>query len=232
MLLRQIQVPADAASYGEFHDYGYWAGSEWAGYHDLPAGYWVYVYPYWYIWRDRTSVPLPKRNWGPEQAAGPPDTAGSGDLPTAWASRTADGEDEWLLLEYAEPVRPNAVKVFETYNPGALVKISAFKLDGVEVVVWQGKDPVNAQGIADVSLEVDFPTNRIKLYLDSRTVPSWNEIDAAGLQDADGEMQWARAVEASSTYAQPRDLESPAQLRQRIQELEAEIRRLRSGSNP
>jgi HEAT repeat protein len=49
-LLRRIRVPRDKESYGEFHDYGHYEGSEWAGFTDLPSGFWVYVYPHWYIW--------------------------------------------------------------------------------------------------------------------------------------------------------------------------------------
>jgi len=49
-LLRRIRVPRDKQSYGEFHDYGHYEGSEWAGFTDLPAGFWVYAYPHWYIW--------------------------------------------------------------------------------------------------------------------------------------------------------------------------------------
>jgi gas vesicle protein len=49
-LLRRIRVPRDKQSYGEFHDYGHFEGSEWAGFTDLPAGYWVYLSPHWYIW--------------------------------------------------------------------------------------------------------------------------------------------------------------------------------------
>jgi hypothetical protein len=49
-LLHRIPVPADAETYGEFYDYGFWDGTEWAGFDGLPKGYWVYVYPNWYIW--------------------------------------------------------------------------------------------------------------------------------------------------------------------------------------
>lgn len=49
-LLRRIRVPRDKQSYGELHDYGHYEGSEWAGFSDLPSGYWVYLYPHWYIW--------------------------------------------------------------------------------------------------------------------------------------------------------------------------------------
>src|SRR5580704_10247815 len=126
MLLRQIKVEKDFEDYGAFRDNGPSTTAEYAGYKDLPAGNWVYVYPYWYIWRDLADVPQPKRGWGPEQATGPPDTVGPGDIVTAWASLTPDGQDEWLLLEYAEPVVPAAVLVHETYNPGALCRVTVF----------------------------------------------------------------------------------------------------------
>jgi hypothetical protein len=52
VLLRKIHVPQDTNAYGKFTDYGMYTGNAWAGYNDLPPGYWVYVYPNWYIWRD------------------------------------------------------------------------------------------------------------------------------------------------------------------------------------
>ena len=52
VLLRKIHVPQDTNAYGQFTDYGMYTGNSWAGFNDLPPGYWVYVYPNWYIWRD------------------------------------------------------------------------------------------------------------------------------------------------------------------------------------
>jgi hypothetical protein len=205
MLLRQFKVSADAERYGDFRDVGLRTVKVHAGFSDLPKGYWVYVYPYWHIWRDLSATPKPKRAWGPEQAAGPPDTVGPGDIQTAWASETPDGQDEWLLLEYAEPVVPEAVAVYETYNPGALCRVTVFKLDGEEVEVWKGKDPtpVNAgKGVSEVTFRVPFKTNRVKIYIDSKAVPGWNEIDAVGLRDTSGKTHWAVSVAASSTYAE------------------------------
>ena len=49
-LLRVISVPQDRGSYGDFDDYGYYSSTSYAGYDNIPAGYWVYVYPDWYIW--------------------------------------------------------------------------------------------------------------------------------------------------------------------------------------
>jgi hypothetical protein len=49
-LLYTLNVPQDKGSYGDFYDWGYYTGTSYAGYNNLPAGYWVYVYPNWYIW--------------------------------------------------------------------------------------------------------------------------------------------------------------------------------------
>jgi tRNA A-37 threonylcarbamoyl transferase component Bud32 len=142
-----------------------------------------------------------KRPWGPEQATGLPDTyPRMGDHATAWASATADGQPEWLLLEYDQMVQPVSILVYETFNPGALSKVSVFRPDGTEVPVWQGRDPV-ARGIARVPAKLNFKTNRVLLYINSPAVPGWNEIDAVGVIDVNGKVHWAAAAIASSTYA-------------------------------
>ncbi len=204
MLLRQINVPDDAEAYTEFRDFGMYNGTSYAGHDDLPPGHWVYAEPYWYIWRDLAATPSPKRAWGPEQVVGPPDTEVAGDVQTAWASRTQDEQDEWLLVEYAEPVVPKEVRIYETYHPGAVNRVTAFRLDGTEVEVWKGQDPTSAdsdKGVSKIPVKVDFKTHRVKIYIASKEVPGWNEIDAVGLVDQADKTQWAVAVDASSTYA-------------------------------
>jgi hypothetical protein len=49
-LLMTLNVPQDQGSYGNFYDWGYYTGTSYAGYNNIPAGYWVYVYPNWYVW--------------------------------------------------------------------------------------------------------------------------------------------------------------------------------------
>lgn len=234
MLLRQIQVRKDYRTYRDFHDAGFRETSDYAGYGELPKGYWVYVYPYWYIWRDRTAVPKTKRGWGPEQATGEPDTHQAGDVETAWASLTADGEDEWLLLEYAEPVVPTAVLVYESFNPGALTKVSVFKLDGSEFTAWSGKDPTpvgGERGVSEIPIKVPFKTNRVKIYLASKAVPGWNEIDAVGLRDKADKVHWASAAEASSTYARGAYTAVTAEdFERQLDRLEAEVGKLREAN--
>jgi hypothetical protein len=55
-LLRRLKVPQDRQSYTDFNDYGQYPATDYAGYKNIPEGYWVYVYPYWYIWGEMKNV--------------------------------------------------------------------------------------------------------------------------------------------------------------------------------
>ncbi len=147
-----------------------------------------------------------KRSWGPEQATGQPDTPEAGDFETAWASLSPDDIEEWLICEYPEPVAAKAISVYESYNPGALYKVTAFNAEGEEVLAWEGEDPTprdKPKGISVIPVKLDFPVRKLKLYIDSPAVPGWNEIDAVSLEDENGNKQWATRVVASTTYADP-----------------------------
>src|SRR5262249_12317179 len=143
------------------------------------------------------------RPYGPEQATGPPDTwPRPGDSSAAWCPATTTGAD-WLLLEYARPVEARAVHVYETCSPGGVYKVSLFTAEGREVVAWQGRDPTppgSGKGISRIPVKGDFKTRRVKIYLHSRAVQGWKEIDAVGLVDAGGQTQWAVAAAASSSW--------------------------------
>ena len=144
-----------------------------------------------------------KRAWGPEQATGAPDTASAGDFQTAWASLLPDGGPEWLEVEFSKPVVLGEVRIRETFNPGAISKITAFLSNREEVLLWE--DDGNAMPApADMVVKPDsrILSHRIKIYLDTRRVQGWNEIDAVELVGEDGSRQWASSATASSTYAE------------------------------
>jgi len=147
---------------------------------------------------------LLNRNWGPEQVLGPPNTPEAGDIPTAWASRNPDGGEEWLKVDYQQPVDVAEVSVHESYNAGAIAKVTVFGPNGEEVTVWEGQEPpVQAPVATSFPVTVPVRANSVKLYLDTRRVPGWNEIDAVELVGRDGSRQWGVAATASSTYAEP-----------------------------
>jgi len=60
-LLRKIKVPQDRQSYGDFRDYGQYQATDYYEHKKIPAGYWVYVYPHWYIWGELKKPGAPPR---------------------------------------------------------------------------------------------------------------------------------------------------------------------------
>jgi len=146
----------------------------------------------------------PVRSWGVDQVTGPPNTKGPGDISTAWASATPDGQKEWLQLEYEKSVVPTAILIHETYNPGAVVKVTHVPLWSKEQLLWEGTDPTPTTagaGVSRIPISAGIKTGRIKVYIDSPAVPGWNEIDAVGLEyGPTKKVIWARRATASTSY--------------------------------
>ncbi len=144
------------------------------------------------------------RSWGPEQATGAPDTMQDGDIPTAWATMEPDAGVEWLKLEFEDAVIVAEVRIRETYNPGAVVRVEAIDKDNERIVLWEGKDLAGkspGELVVKPPKKVKVLAKTIKVHLDTRQVPGWNEIDAIELVGADGTRQWASQAVASTTYA-------------------------------
>lgn len=138
--------------------------------------------------------------WSPMQIVGAPDSA-AGDQRTAWAPATQDGGEEWILATFAKPVDPATIIVRENSAPGAIVRISAVTEAGSELPLWEGNAP-QAGAVSDTPFPVSpgYPVQRVKIYLDTKKVPGWNEIDSVQLVGRDGTRQWAQSASASSYY--------------------------------
>ena len=121
-------------------------------------------------------------DWSATQATGKPDTLAAGDARTAWASLKEDGGDEWLELGYENAVRPTQVRVHETFNPGAVVRVEARDEAGTWQPLWEGKSRTT-ETIRWFTIDIAprFATRSIRITLDSAGVPGWNEIDAVEL---------------------------------------------------
>lgn len=125
-------------------------------------------------------------SWSAAQATGAPDTITYGDIATAWATLGADDGVHWIELSYNTLVYATGVNVRETYNPGALTRIDLKDSSGIYQTVWTGRD--TNTGIPDrigwsniTFAQTTYPTNTVKLYLNTSLVPGWNEIDAVEL---------------------------------------------------
>ena len=78
------------------------------------------------------------------------------------------------------------VRVRQTWNPGAIVKVEVFSSDGQSAVVWSGRD-ITAYAKNQVAWFVvtfappSFLVQTVKLTLDSAAIKGWKEIDAVQL---------------------------------------------------
>ncbi|HEX5221956.1 MAG TPA: hypothetical protein VFZ59_20505 [Verrucomicrobiae bacterium] len=143
----------------------------------------------------------PKRSWGTEQVIGPPDTVRPGDAPTAWAPLKANAGTEWLAVGFEQAVEVAQVRIRETYNPGAISKVTAV-VNNEEVTLWEGTAaPGDTPRDFVVPVSEGVQTDSIVVHVDTTRVGSWTEIDAVEVVGRDGSRQWAKSAEASSTFA-------------------------------
>jgi uncharacterized protein YkwD len=158
---------------------------------------------------DRAHIATPEkpftssnRSWGPEQVTGEPDTLTAGDIPTAWASSKPDAGPEWLEVAFPNPVEIAEIRIRETFNPGAISKVTAPADSESDHILWEGTaTPSPAPSEMSITPQEKITSNKLKIHLDTRRVPGWNEIDAVELIATDGTRQWATQATASSTYA-------------------------------
>ena len=143
----------------------------------------------------------PKRSWGTEQVIGPPDTVRPGDAPTAWAPLKANAGKEWLAVGFEQAVDVAEVRIRETYNPGAISKVTAV-VNNEEVTLWEGTAEQSTTPRDFVIPVADgVQTDSVVVHVDTTRVGSWTEIDAVELVGQDGTRQWANSATASSTFA-------------------------------
>lgn len=124
--------------------------------------------------------------WSAVQALGQPDTYPAyGDIPTAWASVSPDGQSEFLELGFDDPAPINSISIYETLAPGAVTKVSVRNPStGSWVEVWSGTAVAagDASRIFNVTFPLtSFPVDAIRIDLNSPAVPDWNEIDAVSI---------------------------------------------------
>ena len=121
-------------------------------------------------------------SFSPSQATGVPNVESFGSSASAWTPKTPDGGIEWLELRYIKPVYAKALRVRESYGPGAVIKVELFDENGVPHVVWTGADATKDLNYLIVEYpKTAYKTNRVRITLATNAVPGWNAIDAVQL---------------------------------------------------
>lgn len=125
-------------------------------------------------------------DWAAAHASGAPDVTACGDDTNAWASRD-DTTVEWLELTYATPVKPGEIDIYQTFNPGQIVKVELFSPDGQTDYQAYTATPVKQETCPQtLTLNLDGSSltqvNRIRITVDQSVLGvGWGEIDAVEL---------------------------------------------------
>lgn len=145
---------------------------------------------------------LKDRAWSAAQATGAPDTPIAGDNPTAWASKQGDMGEVTIDLDFETAMHVDYVRIRETYNPGAVVRILALEPGGGWDLLWEGVALVQEapRWFTPSARSTPYRVKRIRIVLDTDRIGGWNEIDAVELV-GEGRRQWASGAQASSSYA-------------------------------
>ncbi|XP_006626335.1 F-box/LRR-repeat protein 4 isoform X1 [Lepisosteus oculatus] len=101
---------------------------------------------------------------------------------------------DFVELAFEEPVYPTAIDVMETYHPGAVVRILACSLNPFSQnppadvrweVLWSGKPTKmltpQARQFSPSIKQINFPTNLIRLEVNSTLLEYYTELDAVVL---------------------------------------------------
>jgi hypothetical protein len=127
--------------------------------------------------------------WPATNVVGPSNTYPQyGDLKTAWAPNAKTGTKEFLELQFEKPVLITGIEIYETYNPGAIVKIAA-KVNNDWVELYSGASQQatlpQVSRIFSPTLKTGVVSDTIRLDLDTTASQAWSEIDAVKLIGTD-----------------------------------------------
>ncbi len=122
-------------------------------------------------------------DWAAKHVTGAPDTNACGDYVTAWASASSNGRD-WVDAGFATPVVPKQINIYETYNPGQIVKVEVRDEGGSFHTVWEGQPHLESQCPRVFTINVtniDFKVTAVLITVDQSASDAWNELDAVEL---------------------------------------------------
>jgi hypothetical protein len=127
-----------------------------------------------------------KDTWSAEQMTGKPDVETYGDNGNAWTSKEADKGLEWVQLTFSKAVNAYEVRIRQTFNPGAIIKVELIDEKGKNHTIWEGVDKTKyeqdkIQYFISKFDKTDYKTKSVKITLATNSVPGWNEIDAVQL---------------------------------------------------
>lgn len=104
-----------------------------------------------------------------------------GDHKGTWAQKTLTAK-EFIVVEFDEQLYLTAVEVYETYNAGGIIRISAFdEVSGLWIKIWENAKATRietSRAFSPAIQEQAFKSKRIRVDVDCTVCNSWCELDA------------------------------------------------------
>jgi len=126
-------------------------------------------------------------NWSASKITGEEDVYPDyGDISNSWATATADGQREFIIVGFEPHQTIHTIEIFETYNPGA---IDTVYIRNAGTGKWQkiySKSaltdlPKESRIFSIYIRETTYLVDAVRLALNSPAVEGWNEIDAVAI---------------------------------------------------
>ncbi|MCA8995555.1 MAG: hypothetical protein KDA80_01160 [Planctomycetaceae bacterium] len=157
-LITTIFAPEDDLIHTTFREFGEYTGTQWRGY-DLPRGFYVYVYPRWYVWQTQLDHTIQEMR-SPPYPDPPFDEPQDPLIEKAWtAYEQGDEETATAIWEsiLEEPATPHA-----WYCASIALAVQSAKNDGIDAAI-QRLEPLGRQVLGQpTNVPYDIPTNHLK----------------------------------------------------------------------
>ena len=121
-----------------------------------------------------------------------------GDCVTAWSCKEKDGKEAddnaYLRVSFAKPARIQQVAIAESFNPGAVTKVTLYGEKKEQQVIYE--QPAKAIGVKSRMFNIilpqptEFYVKEVEIKMDPIAVIGINQIDAIGISDDKDSIKW------------------------------------------
>jgi OmpA-OmpF porin, OOP family len=132
-----------------------------------------------------------EKQYSAEQVLGIPNVLPAfRESPCAWSPLKMDNRlDEFIQVEYKNPMRIKQIVVAESFNPGAISRIYLYDTQGKEYQVYKNDatHPIAEEGrMFSVKMPLTtYSVKQVKVVLNTVGMQGWSHIDAIGISDGD-----------------------------------------------
>jgi outer membrane protein OmpA-like peptidoglycan-associated protein len=137
------------------------------------------------------STEFGEKQYSAEQVLGIPNVLPAfKESPCSWSPSTVESRtDEFVHVEYKNPMRIKQVAIAESFNPGAVSRVYLYDTQGKEHQVYKNDSPIPLPEDGRMFIiQVPYTTysvKQVKVVLNTVGMQEWSHIDAIGISDAD-----------------------------------------------